>query len=106
MCPDCRNRHSQDNHTTQPSAAVPFDSSVYLPLDAQGSLGASASGIAFATSTGDILEVSSYGPGIFRLRAGSRSKPDYGLVEGHVQACTVGTPRPGTWTLAAGDTAL
>jgi alpha-D-xyloside xylohydrolase len=85
---------------------VPFDPSVHLPLDAQGSLGASASGIAFATSTGDILEISSYGPGVFRLRAGPANRPDYGIVTGRAQACTVTCPRPGTWVLAAGSTTL
>ena len=72
--------------------AVPFDPSVYLPLDAQGSLGASASGIAFATSTGDILELTSCGPGVFRVRAGPDNRPDYGIVQGHAQACTVTQP--------------
>ena len=60
---------------TPPITAVPFDPSAHLPLDAQESLGASASGIAFATSTGDILEVSTYGPGIFRLRVGPTTRP-------------------------------
>jgi len=83
-----------------------FDPSEYLPLDAQGSLGTSASGIAFATSTGDVLELSSYGPGIFRLRAGPDTNPDYGIVLGRAQPCTVEAPQPGTWMLTAGDTAL
>lgn len=85
---------------------MPFDPSVYLPLGARGSLGASAAGIAFATSTGDILEVSSYGPGVFRLRAGPDYRPDYGIVRGHAQGCTVTQRRPGTWALVAGDATL
>jgi len=85
---------------------VPIDPSVYLPLDAQGSLGATASGVAFATSTGDILELASYGPGIFRVRAGPDTRPDYGIVQGHAQACTVTQPGAGVWALAAGDATL
>ena len=85
---------------------VPFDPSVHLPLDALGSLGATASGIAFATTTGDILELSAWGPGVFRVRAGPDTRPDYGIVQGHAQACTVTQPAPGTWALVAGDAAL
>ena len=61
---------------------MPFDAAAYLRLDAQQSLGASPSGIAFATSTGDVLEVSCYGPGVFRLRVGPDTRPDYGIVVG------------------------
>ena len=59
-----------------------FDTTAFLRLDALQSLGASASGASLATSTGDILEVSCYGPGVFRLRVGASTKPDYGLVVG------------------------
>ena len=62
-----------------------FDPTAFLRLDAPQSLGASASGASFATSTGDILEVSCYGPGVFRLRVGPNTKPDYGLVLGRTQ---------------------
>ena len=59
-----------------PTAPMPIqDESVPLEdiaLDALQSVGTSATGAAFATSTGDILEVSCYGPGVFRLRAGPR----------------------------------
>jgi hypothetical protein len=44
-----------------------FERSAHLRLDAQGPLEVSAAGVAFATTTGDILEVSSCGPGTFRL---------------------------------------
>ena len=43
-----------------------FDTAPFIRLDALQSLGASASGASLATSTGDILEVSCYGPGVFR----------------------------------------
>ena len=58
-------------------------------LDALQSLGTSASGVSLATSTGDIFEVTCYGPGVFRLRAGPSTKPDYGLVVGRAKACAV-----------------
>ncbi len=90
----------------RPSPAVLPDPAVSLPLDAQGSLGASASGIAFATSTGDVLEVASYGPGVFRVRAGPDTLPDYGIARGQPQACAVTSSGPATWTLAAGGTTL
>jgi alpha-D-xyloside xylohydrolase len=77
-----------------------------IPLGALQGLGVSGSGAAFATSAGDILEVSSYGPGVFRLRAGPRTRPDYGLVPGRAKPCTVEQPRPGTHTFTSGDVSL
>ena len=59
-----------------------FDTTVFLRLDVLQSVGTSATGAAFATSTGDIFEVSCFGPGVFRLRAGPKTRPDYGLVVG------------------------
>jgi len=91
------------NAVAQP---VHFDPSAFLPLDGQGSLGATASGVAFATTTGDVLEVSSYGSGIFRVRAGPATRPDYGILRAPAQPCTVAQIRPGVWMLAAGDDAL
>jgi alpha-D-xyloside xylohydrolase len=85
---------------------VPFDPSAFLPLDGQGSLGATASGIAFATATGDVLEATGYGPGVFRVQAGPATRPDYGIVQARPQACTVAQSSPGVWTLTAGDSAL
>ena len=85
---------------------MPFDSGAFVRLDSPQSLGASASGASFATSTGDILEVSCYGPGVFRLRAGPNTKPDYGLVQGKTRACTVAHEHDGRYTFAVGDTML
>jgi alpha-D-xyloside xylohydrolase len=85
---------------------MPFDTTALLRLDALQSLGASASGASLATSTGDILEVSCYGPGVFRLRVGRARKPDYGLVVGRTKACTVAHEEGGAWTFTAGDTTL
>ena len=81
-----------------------FNSSSFLRLDSPQSLGASSSGASFATSTGDILEVSCYGDGVFRIRAGPNTKPDYGLVSGHTKACTVAHEPDGRYTFSTGDT--
>ena len=75
-----------------------FDSTAFLRLDSPQSLGASASGASFATSTGDILEVSCYGAGVFRMRVGPNTRPDYGLVVGRTQ----GLHRRATERMAAG----
>jgi alpha-D-xyloside xylohydrolase len=85
---------------------MPFDPGTFVRLDSPQSLGASASGASFATSTGDILEVSCYGPGVFRLRAGPNTRPDYGLVQGKTRACTVAHEQDGRYTFAAGDAVL
>jgi len=90
-------------NTSYRVTAGQLDPSAFLPLDGQGSLGASASGIAFATTTGDILEAACYGPGVFRLRGGPATRPDYGIVQGLAQPCAVVQSQPGTWTLTAGD---
>jgi alpha-D-xyloside xylohydrolase len=81
-----------------------IDTTAFLRLDVLESVGTSPSGAAFATSTGDIFEVSCYGPGIFRLRAGPNTLPDYGLVVSRPKACTVAQGEDGTWTFVAGDT--
>ena len=44
-----------------------LDTTAFIRLDAPNSLGATASGAAFATNTGDIFEVACFGPGTFRL---------------------------------------
>lgn len=83
-----------------------FDASAFVRLDEPQSLGASGSGAAFATSTGDVLEVTCYGPGVFRLRAGPNTRPDYALVTGRAKPCTVARRDDGTWTFTAGDCTL
>ena len=50
--------------------------------------------------------MSCYGPGVFRLRVGPSTKPDYGLVVGRTKACTVAHEEGGAWTFTAGDTTL
>ena len=83
-----------------------FDPANFIRLDSPQSLGASASGASFATSTGDILEVSCYGAGVFRIRVGPNTKPDYGLVAARTKACTVAHEQDGRYTFSAGDAVL
>jgi len=83
-----------------------FDPGTFLRLDSPQSLGASASGASFATSTGDILEVSCYGAGVFRIRVGPNTKPDYGLISARTKACTVAHEPDGRYVFSAGDAVL
>lgn len=83
-----------------------IDLSSFVHLDVETSLGSSPSGAAFATSSGDILEASCYGPGIFRLRVGPNTRPDYGLVTGRAQRCEVARASPTSWSFTAGPTRL
>ncbi len=83
-----------------------FDPTNYLRLDEPNAIGTSGSGASFATSTGDVLEVSCFGPGIFRLRIGPHARPDYGILVGRAKPCTVGQPTHDVWTFDAGDAQL
>jgi alpha-D-xyloside xylohydrolase len=81
-----------------------LDPAAYIRLAAPQCLGTSASGAAFATSTGDVLEVSCFGEGVFRMRVGANTRPDYGLVVARAQRCDV--VRGATCTFAAGGSRL
>ena len=83
-----------------------LDSTAFIRLDTPNSLGATASGAAFATNTGDILEVACFGPGIFQIRVGPNTRPDYGLVLGRAQRCDVAQPSPGISTFTSGNARL
>ncbi len=83
-----------------------IDPTAFIRLDALQSLGTSATGAAFATSTGDILEVTSLGPGTYRLRVGPNTKPDYGLVVARAKSCTVEKGADETWRFIAGESTL
>ena len=83
-----------------------FNPTNYLRLEEPRAIGTSAAGASFATSTGDILEVTSYGPGVFRLRIGPRTRPDYGIVVGRSKSCTVAQPDVTLTTFGAGDATL
>ena len=83
-----------------------FDTTAFVRLDALQILDRSASGASLATSTGDILEVSCYGPGMFRMRVGPSTQPDYGLIVGRTKACTIEQGEGGGWKFTAGDTTL
>ena len=82
-----------------------LDPTAYLRIEAHQSFGPSASGASFATSSGDILEVACYGPGVFRMRMGPRTQPDYGIVVGRSKACDTQNV-DGVWRFAAGDSVL
>ena len=82
------------------------DPSDYLRLDVPHSLGATAAGASFATSSGDVLDVECFGEGVFRVRVGPHTRPDYGIVVGRAKECTVAQRLPGTWTFTAGDSML
>ena len=83
-----------------------LDPASYLRLDVPHSLGATAAGASFATSSGDILDVECFGEGIFRLRVGPNTRPDYWIVVARAKDCAVGQRAPGVWTFTAGDTML
>lgn len=82
------------------------DPADYLRLDVPHSLGATAAGAAFATSSGDLLDVECFGPGIFRLRVGPHARPDYGIVVARAKGCAVAQRAPGVWIFTSEDTAL
>ena len=79
----CPNRCSPADARTRPDA--PRSRRLPSPR-ASSSLGSTSTGVSFATSTGDMLEVTAYGGGTFRLRVGPNTRPDYGLVVGRAQA--------------------
>lgn len=83
-----------------------FDPTNYLRLEQPNAIDTSAAGASFATSTGDLLEVTSYGPGVFRLRVGPHTKPDYGILVAKSKPCTVATQPSGLTTFTAGDATL
>src|SRR3954453_18368098 len=83
-----------------------LDPTAYLRIEAPHSLGTTASGASFATSSGDILEVSSFGPGIFRLRMGPHTRPDYGIITARAKPCQSQQTESGIWRFTAGDAVL
>ena len=80
-----------------------LDPTAYLRIEAHQSIDTSAFGASFATSTGDILEVSSFGEGVFRMRMGPRTLPDYGIVQGRATSCEVTAGTTGPWRFVAGS---
>jgi alpha-D-xyloside xylohydrolase len=81
-----------------------LDPAAFIRLTAPHCLDRSASGAAFATSTGDVLEVGCFGPGVFRMRAGANTRPDYGLLTARAQRCEIAQGE--TWTFASGGSRL
>src|SRR5512137_574701 len=97
---------TRDSFTPSDGSTMLFDFQSFIRLDEPQSLGATASGAAFATSTGDVIEVTCYGPGVFRVRAGPNTLPDYGLVVGRAKACETRRGEDGGWSFTAGDATL
>lgn len=83
-----------------------FDASAFLRLGIEGSLDATSASASFATTTGDILEISAYAGGAFRLRLGPNTRPDYDLIVGRTKGFATTQPARGTWSLANGDVEL
>ncbi len=81
-----------------------LDPAAYIRLTAPNCLDTSASGAAFATSTGDVLEIACFGSGVFRMRVGANTKPDYGIVVARAQRCEITRGDP--WSFAAGGARL
>ena len=83
-----------------------LDPAAYLRLEIEGSLGATSTGASFATSTGDILEVTAHAGGAFRMRLGPNTRPDYGLIVSRARVCTTSQPGPRLWSFVNGDATL
>ena len=83
-----------------------LDPSTFIRLAAPHCIDKSASGAAFATSTGDVLEISCFGPGVFRMRVGANTKPDYGLVLARAQRCEIARQDDATWSFSSGSARL
>lgn len=83
-----------------------FEPANYLRIEEPRTIDTSAAGASFATSTGDILEVTSHGPGVFRLRLGPNARNDYGIIVGRSKPCTVAQTRTGVTSFTAGDAML
>ncbi len=83
-----------------------FSPTNYLRLEDPRTIDTSASGASFATSTGDVLDVTSFGPGVFRVRIGPHTLPDYGILVGRSKPCMVAQPGAGVTSFSAGDGTL
>ncbi len=83
-----------------------FDASAFLRIGIEGSVDATSASAAFATSTGDILEITACAGDAFRLRIGPSTRPDYGLMAGRARSFSATRQERGTWTLANGDAEL
>lgn len=83
-----------------------LDPTAYLRIDAHQRIDTSATGASFTTSTGDIVEVSSFGEGVFRVRMGPRTLPDYGILQAHAGTCDSTVDESGTWRFTNGRATL
>ena len=83
-----------------------LDPSAYLRVDAHQRIGTAVSGASFTTSTGDIVEVSSFGDGVFRVRMGPRTLPDYGILLERATPCESTVDDDGSWRFTRGNATL
>src|SRR5688500_15375530 len=83
-----------------------FNPSNYLRIEDPHALDTTSSGASFATSTGDVLDVTAYGPGVFRMRIGPHTRPDYGILGGRAKPCTGSHRDTPVTSFAAGDGVL
>ena len=83
-----------------------LDPTSYLRIEAHQSLGTTGSAASFATSTGDVLEIACFGAGVFRLRMGPQTQPDYAIVQGREEACEIVQDPPGEWRFVSGRARL
>ena len=83
-----------------------LDPSAYLRIEVHDSIDRSAFGASFATSTGDILQISCFGEGVFRLRMGPRTLPDYGIVLQSAEACAIMQDPEQPWRFESGHSTL
>ncbi|HVE51511.1 MAG TPA: TIM-barrel domain-containing protein, partial [Casimicrobiaceae bacterium] len=83
-----------------------FNPTNYQRIENPRRIDTSASGASFATSTGDIVEASAYGPGVFRIRIGPNARPDYGIVVAKAKPCEVTQRSDDVTTLTSGEAML
>lgn len=83
-----------------------FDASAFLHVGIAGIVDATSASASFATSTGDMLEVTACAGGAFRLRMGPRTRPDYGLLVGRARSLSTVQREPGMWVIANDDAEL
>lgn len=83
-----------------------IDSTDYLQLDVPQCLGMTSSGASFATSSGDLVEIECYGDGVFRVRSGPNTRPDYGIVTGNPVSCSSASTRDSCWSFGSARAAL
>ncbi len=83
-----------------------FDASAFLHVGIEGNVDTTSASASFATSTGDMLEVTAYAGGAFRLRIGPSTRPDYGLIVGRTRGFSTVQREAGRWSFGNDDAEL